>query len=149
MQTVTDGLVLIWHHDICNRHPNDVARLAYIGYTQCNYILKIISVHWHSRNWDYGVSFVFFRWFTVLCRILTALQIIVFTCSFIQRLLSTHLPLLWRHDGRDGVSNHQPHDCLLIHSFRRRSKETSKLRVTGFCVGNSPVTDQQMHLIWA
>ena len=23
------------------------------------------------------------------------------------------LPLLWRHDGRDGVSNHQLRDCLL------------------------------------
>ena len=24
-----------------------------------------------------------------------------------------HIPLQWRHNGRDGVSNHQPHDCLL------------------------------------
>ena len=47
-------------------------------------------------------------------------------------------PLLWRHNGRDGVSNHQPHDCLLNRLFRRRSKQTSKLRVTGLCVGNSP-----------
>ena len=31
--------------------------------------------------------------------------------------------LLWRHNGRDGVSNHQPHDCLLNRSFRRRSKK--------------------------
>ena len=36
--------------------------------------------------------------------------------------------------------NHQPHDCLLNRLFRRRSKKTSKLRVTGFCVGNSPGT---------
>ena len=50
--------------------------------------------------------------------------------------------LLWRHNGCDGVSNHQPHDCLLNRSFRRRSKKTSKLRVTGLCVGNSPVTDE-------
>ena len=26
----------------------------------------------------------------------------------------------WRHNGRDGVSNHQPHDCLLNCLFRRR-----------------------------
>ena len=45
-----------------------------------------------------------------------------------------------RHNGRDGVWNHQPHDCLLNRLFRRRSKETSKLRVTGLCEGNSPVT---------
>ena len=44
----------------------------------------------------------------------------------------------WRHDGRDIVSNHQPHDCLLGRVFRRRSKKTSKLRVTGLCAGNSP-----------
>ena len=50
--------------------------------------------------------------------------------------------LQWRHNGRDNVSNHQPHDCLLNRLFRRRSKKTSKLRVTGLCAGNSPVTDE-------
>ena len=40
-------------------------------------------------------------------------------------------PLLWRHNGRGSVSNHQPHHCLLNRLFRRRSKKTSKLRVTG------------------
>ena len=43
------------------------------------------------------------------------------------------MTLLWRHNGRDSVSNHQPHDCLLNRLFRRRSKQTSKLRVTGLC----------------
>ena len=46
--------------------------------------------------------------------------------------------LRWRHNGRDSVSNHQPHDGLLNRLFRRRSKKTSKLRVTGLCAGNSP-----------
>ena len=46
--------------------------------------------------------------------------------------------LRWRHNGRDSVSNHQPRHCLLSFSFRRRSKKTSKLRVTGLCVGISP-----------
>ena len=27
--------------------------------------------------------------------------------------------LLWRHIGRDGFTNHQPHDCLLNRSFRQ------------------------------
>ena len=53
-------------------------------------------------------------------------------------LYMSYLPLHWRHKDRDGVSNHQPHDCLLNLLFRRRSKKTSKLRVTGLCVGNSP-----------
>ena len=50
--------------------------------------------------------------------------------------------LQWRHYEHDGVSNHQPHDCLLKRFFRRRSKKTSKLRVTGLCEGNSPVTGE-------
>ena len=52
------------------------------------------------------------------------------------------ITLHWRHNGRDGVSNHQPQDCLLNHLFRRRSKKISKLRVTGLCAGNSPVADE-------
>ena len=32
--------------------------------------------------------------------------------------------------------------CLLNRSFGRRSKKTSKLRVTGLCVGNSPETGE-------
>ena len=50
--------------------------------------------------------------------------------------------LRWRHNGRDSVSNHQPCDCLRNRLFRRRSKKTSKLRVTGLCVGNSPGTGE-------
>ena len=50
--------------------------------------------------------------------------------------------LLWRHNGHDGVSNHQPHDCLLNRLFRRRSKKTWNLRVTGLCVENSPGTGE-------
>ena len=48
------------------------------------------------------------------------------------------VPLQWRHFDHDGVSNHQPHGCLLNRLFRRRSKKTLKLRATGLCVGNSP-----------
>ena len=52
------------------------------------------------------------------------------------------MSLRWHHNGRDGVSDHQPHDCLLSSLFMRRSKKTSKLRVTGLCEGNSPVTGE-------
>ena len=51
-------------------------------------------------------------------------------------------PLWWRNHGRDGVSNHKPHHCLLNRLFRRRSKKTSKLRVTGLCAGNWPGTGE-------
>ena len=50
--------------------------------------------------------------------------------------------LQWRHEERDGVSNHQPHDCFLNSLFGHRSKKTSKLRVTGLCEGNSLVTGE-------
>ena len=36
----------------------------------------------------------------------------------------------------------EPPDCLVNRLLRRRSKKTSKLRVTGLCVGNSPVTGE-------
>ena len=61
------------------------------------------------------------------------------------------MPSQWRHYGRDSVSNHQLHDCLLNRLFRRRSKKTSKLRVTGLCAANStgdrwiPRTNGQLH----
>ena len=50
--------------------------------------------------------------------------------------------LQWRHNGHDCISNHQPPDCLLNRLFGRRSEKIWKLRVTGLCVGNSPVTGE-------
>ena len=52
------------------------------------------------------------------------------------------ITLRWRHNGCNSVSNHQPHDCLHNRLFRRTSKKTSKLRVTGLCAGNSPETGE-------
>ena len=45
----------------------------------------------------------------------------------------------WRHNGRDSVSNHQPHDCLLNCLSDERKHQRS---VTGLCVGNSPLTGE-------
>ena len=50
------------------------------------------------------------------------------------------ISLQWHHNGRTGVSNHQPHHCLLSRLFRRGSKKTSKPRATVLCARNSPVT---------
>ena len=52
------------------------------------------------------------------------------------------IPLQWRHNGHDGVLNHQPHHCLLDRLFGRRSKKTSKLCVIGLCAENSPGTGE-------
>ena len=52
------------------------------------------------------------------------------------------ITLQWRHNERDGVSNHQPPGCLLNRLFKAQIKETLKLRVTGLCDGNSPMTGE-------
>ena len=78
----------------------------------------------HWRNRSTGVSFTHM------------------TFLIINGLLWKVITLRWRHNGRDSVSNHQPRDCLLNRLFRHRSKKTSKLRVTGLCVGNSPGTGE-------
>ena len=62
-----------------------------------------------------------------------------FCFPFIITLVSA---LQWHHNEHYGVSNHQPHDRLFNRLFRRRSKRTSKLRVTGLCERNSPVTGE-------
>ena len=55
---------------------------------------------------------------------------------------NSQFSLQWRHNEHDCVSDYQPRDCLLNRLIRRRSKKISKLRVTGLCVGNSPVTGE-------
>ena len=54
--------------------------------------------------------------------------------------------LQWRPNECNDVSNHRRLDGLLSHLFRRRSKKSSKLRVTfsvllAFLCGEPPVTD--------
>ena len=63
-----------------------------------------------------------------------------FTHSELAHSLHHQVSLGYRHNGPDSVSNHQPDDCLFNRLFRRRSKNTSKLRVTGLCAGISPGT---------
>ena len=62
--------------------------------------------------------------------------------TLIQVNLHHYDDVIMGENGRDGISNHQPHDCLLNRLFRRRSKKTSKLRVTGLCAWNSPGTGE-------
>ena len=57
-----------------------------------------------------------------------------------------HILSQWRHNERDGVSNHQRTNCLFKRLFRCRSKKTSKPRVTGLCDGNAPVTKKMFPL---
>ena len=60
-------------------------------------------------------------------------------------------PLVWDSHKSDviiGVSNHQPHLGLLNRLSRRRSKRTSKLRVTGLCEGKSSVAGELIQTTW-
>ena len=59
-------------------------------------------------------------------------------CFFFKKI--DVLALQWRHNEHDGVSNHQPDDCLLNLLFKVQIKKASKFRVTDLYVGNSPVT---------
>ena len=74
-----------------------------------------------------------------------------FFCEWISKSCAMSLwmnimkSLQWSRNGCNSISNYQPHDCLLNRLFRRRSKKTSKLRVTGLCVGNSPGTVKSPH----
>ena len=82
---------------------------------------------------------------TFKCNGLRTLPSLKWKCNFVEIFITGYFgsSLQWRHNGRDGVSIHQPHDCLLNRLlFRRRSKKTSKLRVTGLCAGNSPMTGE-------
>ena len=78
---------------------------------------SVMSVTWNSLS-----PLRFIRHTYVWYPILTHNEPLCFTPS-----------LHWRYNGRDGVSNHQPHYCLLNRLFRSRSKKTSKLPVTGLC----------------
>ena len=59
--------------------------------------------------------------------------------------ISCNVILHWRHNERDGVSKYRRLDRLPKRLFRHRSKKTPKLRVTGLCEGNSPVTGEFPH----
>ena len=101
-------------------------------------IPTVDSNYIHCKVWDeITYSFPNFNGATIeVC------QWISYSIPHFTRHVITHRSLQWRHNVQDSVSNHQPHDCLLNHLFRRRSKKTSKLRVTGLCVGNSPGTGE-------
>ena len=105
-------------------------------------IMVLLWLHWHlvmlCRILSTFLLSEYSEWklkaFTDLWRCFRTVQPCLYNFYCLLSIKTLH----WRHNDHDGVSNHQPHDCLLNCLYRRRSKETSKLRVTGLCVGNSP-----------
>ena len=104
--------------------------------------VKFISItfRWRKRIWKYRVQTV--GHFCSSLNVLYLYRRKKEKLAYDDAITWTHFPLRWRHNERDSVSNHQPHHCLLNRLFRHRSKKTSKLRVTGLCVGNSPGTGE-------
>ena len=100
-------------------------------------------MHLILEVWRYMVSYSITYWLKVgtfdnqMLLFIISVYMAVNRSANLQRC--SVITLQWRHNGRDGVSNHQPHDCLLNRLFQRRSKKTSKLRIIGLCAGNSPV----------
>ena len=111
-----------------------------------NNIFNCFSRRWSSqRHWwqvligsDNGLALI--RWYTLPEIVTMICDAVLLGCNVSDSQES--YTLWWCHNERDSVSNHQPHDCLLNRLFRHRSKKTSKLRVTGLCAGNSPVTGE-------
>ena len=103
---------------------------------------KNVSIWWrhHGTRHTNGILMLCFIMIMLCYR--CVLSIFFGATSFAYRdyhALISAVPSLCRNNERDGVSNHNLHDCLLNRLFRRRSKKKSKLRITGLCAGNSPV----------
>ena len=124
-----------WYHGIrCNL---DLTK-NHGQWQDCISISKRLSL---KQTWR-AMLFVFIN--TILIRKLSYVADIITIMSGGASwcLAARHDALQWRHNEPDSVSNHQRFGCLLKRLFRRRSEKTSKLRVTGFCEGNSPVTGE-------
>ena len=101
-----------------------------MGYIVCVMIDCNLTENYHELQHDFT-----FR--NQLCSINSQKTLYSSTTKY-EMLLWVYITLQWRHNDHDSISNHQPHGCLHNRLFRRRSKKTSKLRVTGLCAGNSP-----------
>ena len=124
-------------------HIKNIIQIIYFRFNLCRL---------HRRFGVYGNINIFFferlrpwaRWiifFVSKGAIVTFLQFEKIMCAWKSQGLEnvgSESTLHWRHNDHDSVSNHQPHGCLLNRLFRRISKKSSKLHVTGLCVGNSP-----------
>ena len=70
------------------------------------------------------------------------IYIYIFMSQFVNQHTPVKMAALHYSDVIMGASNHQPQHCLLNRLVRRGSKKTSKLRVSGLCAKNSPVTGE-------
>ena len=109
-------------------HKQVLHLMLYSTVHYCSCISICVNPYQKHISWD-----VLYKWMGI-CKtfIMLPYKTMLLASSY------HSISLLWRHNEHDSVSYHQPRGCLLDRLFRRRSKKTSKLRVTGLCVGNSP-----------
>ena len=91
-----------------------------------------LNVHKFCSEWSfvgYGTGAFWYLWIR---------SILLEVIHFPRPIFELHYNDVIIFNRHNSVSNHQPHGCFLKRSFRHRSKKTSKPRVTGLCVGNSP-----------
>ena len=81
-------------------------------------ILRIVQTLHNKWQWKLWIQFISKPFHIGFC--LYLFSIFLF-CIWYQQLQ-------WRHNGRNGVSNHQPLNCLLNRLCRRTSNKTSKHR---------------------
>ena len=142
-QVVVAGFSLFWFICICHNTTSSL-------YSSLEQVPVSLWNIWIIERFSYCMSFVgdFFLLLSscVHCNHLSyRIEYFISGLYEVQIFRSPWWELVayqWRHNERDGVSNHQPHDCLFNRLFRRRSKNTTMLRVTGLCVGISPVTGE-------
>ena len=79
-------------------------------------------------------------WVTKVTSVITKPCYIVSVKSVIATSAYVHVYITMTYYERDDVPNRRRLDCFIKRLFRRRSKETSKLHIAGFCEVNSPVT---------
>ena len=118
-----------------------VAQYACGGYTQAENIYHWITGKSVRESGQYRHTYIMFG---NIEQILLFSFISLQSCIWVSELnpLWLKITLQWRYNGRDCASNHQRLYCFLNRLFKARSKKTSKLRVTGLCEGNSPVTGE-------
>ena len=105
---------------------------------------EVLSYGYHNVV-DFFDKHPIFKWLTVNLTEWWGSSVIIIISEHYQtlrRMIKTYdkrlvNSLLWRHNDRDRVSNHQHHDCLPNRLFRRRSKKTSNS--ASLAIHRSPV----------
>ena len=117
---------------------------ATLSLANINAIIDSVYVNMeHGENeWTEEVDSLTMSGFEILECVCCRTQFTSILSFYPRTSMLQQLSLPWRHNEPDGVSNHQPHHCLLNCLFGRRSKKPPKLRATGLCAGNSPMTGE-------